>query len=109
MKKSRLVLPLASLTAVFSALALGAPALAQEPLSACKQTCLTQHQGNVETLLHTPPAMNEADRLGRRQLVLNAIDALNNCVQACDLAPVPAPAPVPEPAPQPVPERTKRR
>lgn len=103
MKKNRIVLPLATITLTLSALALGTPTLAAGALSPCKQACLDQHQGNVETLLHTPPAANETDRLGRRQIVLNAIDALNNCVQACDLAPAPAPTPEPTPAPAPEP------
>lgn len=106
MKKNRIVLPLATLTLTFSVLALGIPTLATAELSPCKQECLNQHQGNVETLIHTPPAANESDRLGRRQMVLNAIDALNNCVTACDLAPAPAPAPTPEPTPAPAPAPT---
>lgn len=107
MKKSRFVLPLATLALTFSALVLGTPALAEEALSPCKQACLDQHQTQVESLLHTPPAANETDRLGRRQMVLDAIDALNNCVQACDLAPASAPAP--EPTPEPAPTRIRRR
>lgn len=106
MKKNRIVLPLATITLTLSTLALGTPTLATAALSPCKQGCLNQHQGNVETLLHTPPAANETDRLGRRQMVLNVIDALNNCVQACDLAPAPAPTPEPTPAPAPAPEPT---
>lgn len=105
MKKSRFVLPLVTLALALSAMALGTPVQAEEPLSPCKQACLNQHQGNVETLLHTAPAPGETDPLGRRQMVLNAIDVLNNCVQACDLAP--APAPTPDPTPVPVPNKKR--
>lgn len=106
MKKSSIVLPLATLALTFSVM--GTTSFAAEVLSPCKQECLNQHQGNVETLLHSPPAANETDRLGRRQMVLNAIDSLNNCVQACDLAPAPAPTPEPTPAPAPEPTRKRR-
>jgi len=84
---------------MLSALTLATQVFAAEPLSPCRQDCLNQHQGNVETLLRERPAP-DVDPLVRRESVLKAIDALSSCVKACDLAPAPAPEPTPAPRPK---------
>jgi hypothetical protein len=100
MKKTRSSRPLATLALSLTGLALLATSsFALEALPPCKQACLDQHQGTVEALLQTHPAPGENDALARRETVLKAIDALNNCVKACDLAPAPAPEPAPAPRP----------
>lgn len=108
MKMIRIARPLATITLMLSALTLATPGFAAEPLSPCKQDCLNQHQGNVETLLRERPAPG-VDPLLRRETVLAAIDALSSCVKTCDLTPAPTPIPVAEPAPAPAPRPSKKR
>lgn len=95
MKMTRSTRPLATLALMFSVLALANPGFAQEPVSPCKQECMNKHQGNVEALMQERPVPGAVGPSAHRETVLKAIDALNNCVKACDLAPTPDPEPAP--------------
>lgn len=105
MKMTRITRPLTTLALMFSILTLASPGFAQEPQNSCKQECQNKHLGAVEALIQERPSPTSAPE-ARRGEVLQAIDALNNCVKACDLAPAPTPAP--EPTPEPAPKRGKR-